>query len=426
MRIGVDARLGITRVSSGLGRVTRNLIEGFAEYDRENEYVLLIQSGQTLRAVTPARTKIIETTYGLFTADDYFLTPAMVKDERLDVFLSPQFYLPTQFHCPEVKIIHDLWASLHPEWLPVRDDFVRDFGESGYAGVAEVTKFFLGLYRKGLIFPQNSFLRNAVARLDVHSLQLGAIARMAMSLHFASGVVTVSHFVSKQITQYFPEAKSKLNVIYNFVSPSLLKPSRRLEGNFVLHVSKWEPRKNIELAINGSNVARKVSGASCPLVLAGNDFYSTPYREKILNIISQDDNDNHFSNIGTVDDTRLESLYRNAVALISPSFNEGFGLPALEAMSCGTPVISSNVTSLPEICGDGAIYVSPNDANAVALAINRLSNNSELRHEVGMRAHARSLFFDRAEIVKAFLSLLQETALTGSSSGDSKGSESAA
>jgi len=119
--------------------------------------------------------------------------------------------------------------------------------------------------------------------------------------------------------------------------------------------------------------------------------------------------------MGSVPDSEMASLYRGATALVFPSFYEGFGLPVLEAMACGTPVITSNRTSLPEIAGDAALLVEPDSVDEIADAMSRITQDEALRYELSRRglARARDFSWDKtAARVEAILQSVEATVRT--------------
>jgi len=114
--------------------------------------------------------------------------------------------------------------------------------------------------------------------------------------------------------------------------------------------------------------------------------------------------------VGLIDDDKLPEFYRGAVVFIFPSLYEGFGLPPLEAMACGTPVLTSNVTSLPEVVGDAALMVDPYDVDAIAEGIKRLIGDDNLRKELSQKGLARAKLFSWDRTAEVTWSVLKEAA----------------
>jgi glycosyltransferase involved in cell wall biosynthesis len=408
MRIGIDARLGRREVISGLSRATNNLVEGLLEIDKENDYMLIVKKGEFPRNHFGEKTGVLESDIHQFTARDFFELPKIVENEKIDVMISPQFYMSPFYNCHSVKMVHDLWAILHPEWHPSREDFARLHGQEGLLGVFESTRYFLRIYERGVIFPDNKFVKESIKKLNLESTYLGAIARMVMTLCTADRIVVPSKFVKDQIREYFPEAIEKVEVVSNCLSPIFLsRQTIQNKSNFVFHVSKWESRKNIEAIIEAVKIVREEDKLDLKLVLVGNNDYSE-YGRKILKLISRFPYSEFVLSFGTVDDEELLRLYSSAQVFVFPSFNEGFGIPVIEAMATGTPVITSNVSALPEICGNAALFVDPNNVREIAKAITQLLTDTETYQRLAKLGLARAKYFERSKISRSFLTIVEQ------------------
>jgi glycosyltransferase involved in cell wall biosynthesis len=154
----------------------------------------------------------------------------------------------------------------------------------------------------------------------------------------------------------------------------------------VLHLGSDDPRENTEVVLEAYAVARE-RGARAPLVLAGRLGNAQPGLERLAAELGVRE---HVLWPGFIPDEELPDLYRGALVYVDPSLFEGFGLQALEAMACGTPVITTNTTSLPEIVGDAGIQLDPNDAGGFATALGELLGDDRLRSELGTRARRRA------------------------------------
>jgi glycosyltransferase involved in cell wall biosynthesis len=157
--------------------------------------------------------------------------------------------------------------------------------------------------------------------------------------------------------------------------PEALRARFGLPTRFLLSVGRLDPRKNLVRLLEAYAAARR-QGVSVPLLVAGqpgwlyDDILSAPTRLGIAD---------HVTFLFHVSPERLVAMYSTTEALLYPSLYEGFGLPVLEAMACGAPVLTSNVSSLPEVAGDAALLVDPFDTPAITAAIARLSTDEDLR-----------------------------------------------
>lgn len=168
-----------------------------------------------------------------------------------------------------------------------------------------------------------------------------------------------------------------------------------LPDRYMLYLGGFDVRKNVATTLRAYRWAGPTVGDTCPLVIAGRlPERDRPFAPDPRRLVEEQQVDRqwvHF--VGFVDEADKPALYRGAVALIFPSRYEGFGLPPLEAMACGTPVVGSDVTSLPEIVGDGGVLLPPDDAEGMAGALVQLAIESDFRAEMSRRALAQAARF---------------------------------
>jgi len=185
-------------------------------------------------------------------------------------------------------------------------------------------------------------------------------------------VVTVTHAMQQEIEATL--GTQDVIVTPNGVDPRFTPEGRRAAGRYFLFVGNDKPHKNVSALVAAHEGAKPGAG----LVLAGAEFSRYRTRATLA---------------GFVDDDELAALYRGAIALVIPSIEEGFGLPALEAMACGTAVITSNAPALVEITGDAALHVDARDSGAIGGAMLRLVNDDALRGDLASRGIARARQF---------------------------------
>ncbi|MFN4295018.1 MAG: glycosyltransferase family 4 protein [Thermoflexales bacterium] len=229
----------------------------------------------------------------------------------------------------------------------------------------------------------------------------------ALSAWRARGVLTVSEFCHREILRIYPFLKGRL-----WVTPEAAeahwapRPASSVEcararfgirGDYLLWVGSLASRKNPIRLVEAFLRATQESSA-IQLVLAGN--HATPLGETLQRKFSEAIRQQRLILTGYVDEETLASLYSGCSAFVFPSLYEGFGLPVLEAMQCGAPVITSNTTALPEVAGDAALLVDPEDADAIAAAIRRVIGEPALRAELRARGFARARQFSWAETAR--------------------------
>lgn len=204
-------------------------------------------------------------------------------------------------------------------------------------------------------------------------------------------VITVSEFSKQEILKWADLPPEKVVVVGNGVAAEFTPDGSRHDPGYpyLLYVGNRRPHKNLERMLLAF---ARVQKTETRLVLSGN-----PDRE-ILSQIQDLDLEDRVVFTGFIPDTELPSYYRGAVGLILVSLYEGFGLPPLEAMACGIPVLTSNVSSLPEVVGSAAILVNPLEIDEISHGMERLINDQNLRSDLSLRGieQAKKFSWDRA------------------------------
>ena len=200
----------------------------------------------------------------------------------------------------------------------------------------------------------------------------------------ATHVICVSEATKKDLMQYLAVAEGKITVIHNGIDHSVFKPSAVNDGRFsapyVLYVGSERPRKNLVCLLRAF-AALKDRGprfASLRLLKVGSAGRSDGYRTTMLEEARRLGVDRDIDFVDHVSDQDLAVIYSNALALVYPSLYEGFGLPVVEAMACGCPVVTTNVSSLPEVAGSAALLVDPHDPAGFAEALHSLILDRDL------------------------------------------------
>ena len=233
----------------------------------------------------------------------------------------------------------------------------------------------------------------------------------------ADHIITGSNFTKQEIIDYMQIPQDKISVIYHGVDHELYKPYPQnelqetkekfsLSQNFLLFVGSIEPRKNLLTLLRAYNLLTNDEKEELPLILVGFKGWEN---QEIMQEIEK--NRDYIRYLGFVSDSELAHIYNLATIFIYLSLYEGFGLPPLEAMACGTPVIVSNVASLPEVCGDAALYVAPTDSIDIKNKILAIAKDEKLREELSQKSKAQAALFswDKAaqEHLKVIESLLE-------------------
>jgi alpha-1,3-rhamnosyl/mannosyltransferase len=226
----------------------------------------------------------------------------------------------------------------------------------------------------------------------------------AMDRYFEPGlrraalILTDSQFVKREVVEVFGIDPARirpiplgLDPVFRPLAPAETQPVlRRLDlvhGGYFLSVGTLEPRKNLKATIAAYAVLPDAVRSRHPLVIAGMKGWRTTAIERLLQPLVDS---GQARMLGYLTREDLATVTAGALALVYPSVYEGFGLPPLEAMGCGVPPIASNVSSLPEVVGDGGIQVDPGDVDAIAKAMLLLASDERLRQSLAARALARA------------------------------------
>jgi glycosyltransferase involved in cell wall biosynthesis len=215
--------------------------------------------------------------------------------------------------------------------------------------------------------------------------QLYAKFFMRFAAKKALAIITISHFSKREIMRHLKVPESKIHVTYCGIDrkfkptecPVSLKQKYSLPDKYVLYVGNHQPLKNLQGLIKG--FAQCQSKGNYFLVIGGK---KDPRRTETYNLIREHSLEDRVIFSGFIQSEDLPAIYSAASLFVFPSYYEGFGLPPLEAMACGTPVICSNTSSFPETVGDAAIMVSPGDTILLSKEIDRILADKELQKDM--------------------------------------------
>ena len=223
----------------------------------------------------------------------------------------------------------------------------------------------------------------------------------------AARIVTVSRFSQKAIAQFGIAASDEIDVIHDGYEHVLewnadcsALNEADLPHPFVLLVGSKAQHKNVAIIYS---IAEDLAARGIHILVIGGNETRVYARERSGALPPS-----NVRHLGRVDDNDLAFLYRHALCLVFPSRTEGFGLPVLEAMALGCPVVSSDAASLPEVCGDAVLYASPDDATSWFAAIRRIADEPMLRERLAVAGLKRSKLFSWREGAKEYLRLMYQ------------------
>lgn len=371
MRIGIDARLNAYR-TGGISQYTRQLLTALAPIADQDELVVL-QHFQHLRPLVVAPNVRRET---LVTPPHHrleqYLLPFELLRLRLNLIHCPDFIAPRCRTCPAIITIHDLAFLRYPEIL---DASARRY------------------YRQ------------------VHD-----------AVRYADAVIAVSEATRNDIVELLEIPAERVDVVYEAAAP-LFAPQPVASGTmhtvndrtlyadtFMLFVSTIEPRKNLPMLFNALRICcDRRPDVPYQLVVAGARGW---HDQDIVKTVETLRLTNQVLFLGQVDMIDLRWLYNACLFYINPSRYEGFGLTVLEAMACGAPTVVADVSSLPEIAGDAALRIPPDDAGAWADVLERLWHDQHLRHTLSSAGPVRAAHFSWERAARETLAIYRRVLAT--------------
>lgn len=343
MRIGIDAR---ALSWAGLGRYSQNLLNSIASLNNvqnsPNDFVVFGSKKFAREISDLPRTKFVLVDDSYYSLKEQTLFLRSILSEKMDLMHFLHFNAPVLYRRPFVVTIHDL------------------------------TRFFFPAQKNTSYFHQWAYeevFRSAV----VHS----------------RNIISVSESTKSDLIRYFPQVSDRVDVIYEGVNTDIFNPVNQenedselqkmgIDAPYLLFVGVWMNHKNIFRLLEAFKEVTE-NGFIGKLAITGKGRF---HDVNVPEIIAKFGLGKRVILPGNVSDQGLGILYRGAEMFVFPSLYEGFGLPPLEAMACGTPVVASNVSSIPEILGMAAEYFDPLDSHDISKTITRVLNSKNIKSKL--------------------------------------------
>ena len=360
MKIAFDLR----RIGNpGIGRYMKCLAESVTLQAPEHEYLLLLPPQSEHLVHAPNAQKLC-TGLKYYSFREQFELPLILSCHKVDLLHSPHFLLPLARPCPAVATIHDVIYLACPEDLP------------SFAG---------RLYYRAMM--------NACS-------------------YTAKRIITDSKHSKDEIIRYLHADPAKIEVVYPAVDPFFESPADPaqvasvrsrfgIDRDYILCVGIYKPRKNHARLLKAFQLLLKC-GVQSQLVIAGPMGEGRPILQRLAAELGIAD---HVIFTGFVNDADLRALYSGARVCVCPSLYEGFGFTVLEAMACGTPVVCSSSTSLPEVAGKAALYFDPHKSEKMAIQLGRAFSDEPVRASLIANGRSNLLRFNWAETARQTLAV---------------------
>lgn len=358
MRIVIDARM---YQESGIGRYIRNLLDYLQKLDKKNEYYILLRN----RYDGPddnTNFKKVQADFGWYGLNEQYKIPKLLNKLKPDLVHFPHFNAPLLYQGKFIVTIHDL---IHQHFQMRRatthDPLIYNLKQWGYKKV----------------------FKNAITK--------------------SSKILTPSNYVKNLLINDWKIEEKKIVVTPEAVDDKLLTiiaKTSSIKSPYIFYVGNAHPHKNVEGLIKAFLLLQK-KYPNLNLVLSGHDHY---FWQRLIA-------ENQHQGIiytGYIDDEELVALYKNAVCFVMPSFEEGFGIPLLEAFACGCPVVSSNAGALPEVGGDAAVYFDPAKPDDMGERIDKVINDESLRKEMIIKGQKRVKLFSWEKLAKQTLEVYNQ------------------
>ncbi len=350
MIIGVDARPISYPQLTGIGVYLNSLLQALQELDRDNRYYLISNRAIHFEVVNPGWKKIEGRLpqRKISTLWMQFCIPRIASAVKLDLFWGPRHQLPL-FMPKNIKTVLTVHDIVH------------------------------------VLFPRTMSLPNLVVERLL----------MRRSIRRADYVIADSISTASGIQEHYKIEPAKIGVVYpggptfseHIHSP--ISDDEKLPGKYFLFVGTLEPRKNLEAILDAFGLL-DTEREDVDLVVVGNIGWKT---KDVMSLLKAHRYRSRIHFTGYVDAARLSFIYRNALCLLYLSLYEGFGFPILEAMTYGVPVLTSSVSSMPEVAGDAALLVNPYDVSALAKAMQEIVMNGKLRERLRIKGFERAKKF---------------------------------
>ncbi len=377
MKIGIEGQRLFREKKHGMDMVALELINNLQKIDNKNEYVIFVKPDVDRDCMhETANFKIVELSGGAYPFWEQFALPKAASKENCDILHCTSNTAPINTKIPLIITLHDI--------IYLESISILKKGGTYYQKIGN-------MYRR-FVVPKN--------------------------VRKSKRIITVSHFEKDRIRNFFgyPEEDKTLVAVYNGVSEYFkiiddkeeldrVKKLYNLPDEFLFFLGNTDPKKNTPGTLKAYSEFIKKSDKKIPLLML--DFGSD-YLNKILTNIGDPELRKHIQLTGYIKNTDLPAIYNLCTVFLYPSLRESFGIPPLEAMRCGAPVISSNTSSMPEVAGGAAHIIDPFNPKEIAKGIEKIISDDNYRKSLIEKGLVQSAKFSWKKMAENVLELYQE------------------
>ena len=365
MRIAIDGRT-IVRMRSGVGMYAERIVRALLQIDHRNEYFLFLTEPSSTLDFPNLKQVLIKGYDQIFLKQwwESFSLPRYLENHKIDLYFSPSYTLPL---LPRF--------ARFGRMLPIPSSWKIPFN------LDRRVKYVVAIHDLvGFALPDTFTLK----------MRLWQKLFVSNAVHSADRILASSESTKRDLFRFFDFDREKVSVVYLSLDEQFARVKRRkllakvrakysLPEQFILAVGTIEPRKNIAGAARAYSLLPSDLRDKCKLVIAGGKGWHT---DAIFGEVNRLGIQADVTFLGFVDQEDLSALYSLASVFVYPSLYEGFGFPPLEEMACGTPVITSTRSSLPEVVGDAAIMTEPTDYRTMSDEISKVLTNRKVQTEL--------------------------------------------
>lgn len=350
-------------ISTGIGRVGFNIAKVLLSNSSLNKDLVFLAAPETSQEVITLANnsaKVVQVNFDLFSDADLFDLPRLIKKLKIGVFITPQYWASPFIECQTIKMIHDMLPVLGNQYLPSLDEIQPVLSNASLNGMATFVNWFNKVKGTYTTWSDDKF-RSIYYRKSNTLIDHYRLGMYAVTVDTAPIILTCSYYSFNQIVSVFPQAAPKLRIVYPFIETEAISVSKEAYNREfkILNVGKLSPRKNQYLLCRSFIKAyEKLSEhlkKRAELILVGGKGVQF-YGSDVIDFVNKVCDKYPIRFLGTISNSKLNDLYCTSGLFVYPSAYEGFGIPIIEAMSAGLPVITSDGGGTVE-AARGAAYI---------------------------------------------------------------------